>query len=102
MKTVKQDKMLSGMLLLISCLLIIYGLGSAETMDTFKNWTTGEIFTYLLNHFFDIIFIGYVFICLQVAGYFELRYQKDYLICSILAILFTPISLLFIRHNDEN
>ena len=102
MKTEKQDKTLSIILLLFSCLVIIYGIGSTEITSIIKKWTKEEIFIYLVNHFLDIIFIGYVFICLQVAGYFELKYKQDYLICSILATLFTPISLLFIIQNNEN
>jgi len=98
----QKDKFISFVFLLISVSLVIYGIGLAG----FENPMTGSFFMKSLlnlsNQYFDFILIGYVFICLQIAGYYELKYQKDYLTMSIISILLTPLSLLFIRPSESN
>ena len=102
MNTEQKDKFISVVFLLISVSLIIYGIGLAG----FENPMTGNSFMKSLlnlsNQYFDFILIGYVFTCLQIAGYYELKYQKDYLTMSIISILLTPLSLLFIRPSESN
>ena len=102
MNTEQKDKFISVLFLLISVSLVIYGIGLAG----FENPLTGSSFLNsflnLSNQYFDFILIGYVFICLQIAGYYELRYHKDYLTMSIISILLTPLSLLFIRPSESN
>ncbi len=102
MNTEQKDKFISVLFLLISVSLIIYGIGLAG----FENPLTGSSFLESLlnlsNQYFDFILIGYIFICLQIAGYYELKYQKDYLTMSIISILLTPLSLLFIRPSEHN
>jgi len=102
MNTEQKDKFISVLFLLISVSLIIYGIGLAG----FENPMTGssflKIFLNLSNQYFDFILIGYVFICLQIAGYYELKYHKDYLTMSIISILLTPLSLLFIIPSESN
>ena len=102
MNTEQKDKFISVVFLLISVSLVIYGIGLAG----FENPMTGSAFMKSLlnlsNQYFDFILIGYVFICLQIAGYYELKYQKDYLTMSIISILLTPLSLLFIRPSEPN
>ena len=102
MNTEQKDKFISVLFLLISVSLVIYGIGLAG----FENPLTGSSFLKFLlnlsNQYFDFILIGYVFICLQIAGYYELKYQKDYLTMSIISILLTPLSLLFIRPSEPN
>lgn len=102
MNTEQKDKFISVLFLLISVSLIIYGIGLAG----FENPLTGSSFLKSLlnlsNQYFDFILIGYVFTCLQIAGYYELKYQKDYLSMSIISILLTPLSLLFIRPSESN
>ena len=102
MNTEQIDKFISFVLLLISVSLVIYGIGLAG----FENPLTGgsflKYFLNLSNQYFDFILIGYVFICLQIAGYYELKYHKDYLTMSIISILLTPLSLLFIRPSESN
>ena len=102
MNTEQKDKFISFVFLLISVSLVIYGIGLAG----FENPMTGSFFMKSLlnlsNQYFDFILIGYVFICLQIAGYYELKYQKDYLTMSIISILLTPLSLLFIRPSESN
>ena len=102
MNTEQKDKFISVSFLLISVSLVIYGIGLAG----FENPLTGSSFLKSLlnlsNQYFDFILIGYVFICLQIAGYYELKYHKDYLSMSIISILLTPLSLLFIRASEPN
>ena len=102
MNTEQKDKFIRVVFLLISVSLVIYGIGLAG----FENPMTGSSFMKFLlnlsNQYFDFILIGYVFICLQIAGYYELKYQKDYLTMSIISILLTPLSLLFIRPSEPN
>ncbi len=86
MNTEQKDKFISFVLLLISVSLVIYGIG----LVGFENPLTGssflKFFLNLSNQYFDFILIGYVFICLQIAGYYELKYHKDYLTMSIISI----------------
>ena len=102
MNTEQKDKFISVLFLLISVSLVIYGIGLAG----FENPLPGSYFLNsplnLSNQYFDFILIGYVFICLQIAGYYELKYHKDYLTISIMCILLTPLSLLFIRSSDSS
>jgi len=102
MNTEQKDKFISVLFLLISVSFIIYGIGLAG----FENPLTGSSFLKSLlnlsNQYFDFILIGYVFTCLQIAGYYELKYHKDYLTMSIISILLTPLSLLFIRSSESN
>ena len=102
MNTEQKDKFINVLFLLISVSLIIYGIGLAG----FENPMTGNSFMKSLlnlsNQYFDFILIGYVFICLQISGYYELKYHKDYLTISIMCILLTPLSLLFIRSSDPD
>ena len=102
MNTEQKDKFISVLFLLISVSLVIYGIGLAG----FENHLTGSSFLkYFLNlgnQYFDFILIGYVFSCLQISGYYELKYHKDYLTISIMCILLTPLSLVFISSNDPS
>ena len=102
MNTEQKDKFISVLFLLVSVSLVIYGIGLAG----FENPLTGSSFLESLlnlsNQYFDFILIGYVFICLQISGYYELKYHKDYLTISIMCILLTPLSLLFIRSSDAS
>jgi len=102
MSTEQKDKIISFVLLLISISLVIYGIKLAG----YENPMTGISFMKSLfnlsNQYFDFILIGYVFICLQIAGYYELKFHKDYLTISIMCILLTPLSLLFVRLSEPN
>ena len=102
MNTEQKDKFISVSFFLFSVSLVIYGIGLAG----FENPLTGSSFLKSLlnlsNQYFDFILIGYVFTCLQIAGYYELKYHKDYLTMSIISILLTPLSLLFIRPSESN
>ncbi|HIC36632.1 MAG TPA: hypothetical protein EYM60_06030 [Candidatus Marinimicrobia bacterium] len=102
MKTEQKDKSLSSMLLLLSGFLMVYGIGSAGFENPIEWSSFPEYFSHFIDTYLDFILIGYVFICLQVAGYYELKYRQDYLTISLVSILFTPLSLFFIKpHENE-
>lgn len=102
MNTRNKDRTISWMLVLIALGIILYGLGTSNNIPDFSGKTLKEILTFLVDTYLDFILIVYVFICLQVAGYVELKYKKDYIVASMLSILFTPFSLLFILKNEQD
>ena len=101
MNIASKDKTLSSILYLLSLMAILYGLAESDSISIFKDWLFKDIIFFLIESYFDIIIIGYLFICLQISGYVELKYGKDYLTVSMLSIFFTPISLLFITNDKE-
>jgi len=102
MNTEQKDKFISVIFLLISVSLVIYGIRLAGFENLMTENSFIKSFLNLSNQYFDFILIGYVFICLQIAGYYELKYHKDYLTMSIISILLTPLSLIFIRSSDSD
>ena len=101
MNTASKDKTLSSILYLLSLMAIFYGLAESDSVSIFKNWLFKDIIFFLVESYFDIIIIGYLFICLQLSGYVELKYGKDYLTVSMLSIFLSPISLFFIITDKE-
>ena len=101
MNTASKDKTLSNILYLLSLMAIFYGLAESESVYIFKGWLFKDIIFFLIESYFDIIIIGYLFICLQLSGYVELKYGKDYLTVSMLSIFLSPISLFFIITDKE-
>lgn len=106
MKTTSLDKTLSSILYLLSLMAVLYGFSESNNISVFKSWLFKDIIFFLIESYFDILIIGYLFICLQLSGYVELKYEKDYLTVSMLSIFLTPISLFFILSDkgakDEN
>ena len=102
MKIEQKDKTLSRIILVISGILILYGVGTSGLENPMSNATLTEYYGYLVNAYLDFILIGYLFICLQIAGYVELKYKQDYITISIVCIFLTPISLLFIKTRDRH
>ena len=101
---VKQDKVISLLILSISVFLIIlwiYGIynNSANQIDhlefSLKNLVSWA------NYNTDLIIIIYVFLSLQLAGISEFKQGQDYLIVAFISLVFTPIGLLFIK-NEKN
>ena len=101
MNTVSKDKTISSILYLFSLMAILYGIAESDSVSIFKNWLFKDIIFFLIESYFDIIIIGYLFICLQLSGYVELKYGKDYLTVSMLSIFLSPISLFFIITDKE-
>jgi hypothetical protein len=101
MITEEKDKTYSTIFLILSCLIVLYGFGSANNVNPIPNGSVIDYLYFLVKSYFDFIMIGYVFICLQIAGYYELKYKQDYFTLSLLIISLTPFSLLFIKFNNS-
>lgn len=96
MKKNNLDITISSSIILVTLALVLFGLSeSGFVVDTLNSSFKESVF-FLLNDYLDFILIFYVFICLQIAGYVELKYKKDYLLISTICILFTPFSIFFI------
>jgi len=104
---VKQDKVISLLILSISVFLIIlwiYGIyiNSASVIGLSK-FSLKSMVSWA-NYNTDLIIIIYVFLSLQLAGISEFKQGQDYLIVAFISLVFTPIGLLFIKNekNDKN
>ena len=64
--------------------------------------TLKESIQNIFEYYFDFVIIFYVFLCLQIAGYLELKYRQDFLTVSIISILFTPFAIFFVYRNEES
>ena len=74
----------------------------AENNYDLSNKTLKDLFSILVAQYLDFVIISYVFLCFQLAGFIELKYKKDFMTTSILSILLTPISILFILQSEKN
>lgn len=101
MKSVNKDKNLSGALILVTLLCIMYILGADGGLSLKYSMTIKELGTYIFQFYFDFIIIVYVFLCLQIAGYLELKHKQDFLTISIVSILFTPLSIFFVYKEKK-
>ncbi len=100
MKTESKDKTLSRIILVLSGIIILYGIGISGWGNPLAEATLTECYNYIVDGYLDFILIGYLFICLQIAGYVELKYKQDYITISIVCIFLSPISLFFIKIDD--
>ena len=96
MNTETSDKTLSGIFYLLTVMCLFYGMTNIEESVFKKSIVSQEWLLLVLNNYYDLIIVFYVFICLQISGYVELKYGKDYLTVSILSILLTPFSLFLV------
>ena len=96
MKKNNLDITISSSIILVTVALILYGMSESGFIIDTLNRTLKEYVFFLFNYYLDFILIFYVFMCLQIAGYVELKYKKDYLLISMMCILFTPFSIFFI------
>ena len=102
MKQENKDKTLSSIVVLITLTLVVYLVSQSGIVDVQGGKTLKDLFSMLMAQYLDFIIIAYVFICFQLAGFIELKYKKDFMTVSILSILLTPISILFIIQNEKN
>ena len=102
MSTQKTDKTLSGLLILMTIGMVLYALNSLDAMPKPNGQPLNEIFSYIVANYLDIILITYVFICLQIAGYLELKHKQDFLTVSVVSVLFTPFAIFFIFEREED
>lgn len=102
MTSFNKDKNLSGMLILFTLGFILFVAGSDEDLVIEKSMTIKDSISYILKFYLDIVVISYIFICLQIAGYLELKHKQDFLTMSLVSILFTPFATFFVYRNKDN
>ena len=102
MKQEHKDKTLSSIVALITLTLVVYLVFQSGIVDVQEGKTLKDLFSMLMAQYLDFVIISYVFFCFQLAGFVELKYNKDFMTVSILSILLTPISILFILQNEKN
>lgn len=97
-----RDKNLSGTLILLTLGFILFTAGSDGGAITESSMTLKESILNVFKYYIDFVVIIYVFLCLQIAGYLELKHRQDFLTVSIISILFTPFAIFFIYRNEES
>ncbi len=97
----QKDKTLSSIIVLITLALVMYLISDSGALNIQGGRTLKELFSLMIAQYLDFVLIAYVFICFQLAGFVELKYKNDFIMVSILSILLTPISILFILQNDN-
>ena len=95
-----QDKVLSSAITLITILMLLYGLSTLEVSEAY--FSMNKLLLDLRRNYLDFIIIGYIFICLQISGYVEIKHEQDYVTASIVCLLLTPLALIFIVKNKKN
>ena len=103
MSTEKTDKTLSGILILLTVGVVLFALNSFDAFPKPNGQPLNEIISNIITHYLDIVIIIYVFTCLQIAGYLELKHRQDFLTVAVVSVLFTPLAVFFImeKGNDE-
>ena len=102
MTSLDKDKNLSGMLILLTLGFILFIAGSDEDLVIEKSMTIKDSISHILKFYLDIVIISYIFICLQIAGYLELKHKQDFLTMSLISILLTPFATFFVYRNRNN
>ena len=102
MKSFNRDRNLSGTLVFLTLGFVLYILGADDGFTVKNTMTLKELFSHIFKFYLDLIIIGYVFLCLQIAGYLELKHKQDFLTISIVSILFTPFAIFFVYRDEEN
>ena len=97
-----KDKNLSGTLILLTLGFILFTAGSDGGAITESSMTLKESILNVFKYYIDFVVIIYVFLCLQIAGYLELKHRQDFLTVSIISILFTPFAIFFVYRNEES
>ena len=98
----QKDKALSSIIAFITLALVMYLLSNSGVLNIQEGRTLKELFSLVIAQYLDFVLIAYIFICFQLAGFVELKYKKDFITVSILSILLTPISILFIIQKDSD
>ena len=102
MTSLNKDKNLSGMLILFTLGFILYIVGSDEGSTIENSMTIKDSISHILKFYLDIVIISYIFICLQIAGFLELKHKQDFLTMSLISILFTPLATFFVYKNEDD
>tara|TARA_Y100001980_G_scaffold41478_1_gene18949 strand:+ start:108 stop:422 length:315 start_codon:yes stop_codon:yes gene_type:complete len=102
MKSMNRDKNLSGTLIFLTLGFIFFTAGADGGITSEDSMTLKESILNIFEYYFDFVIILYVFLCLQIAGYLELKHRQDFLTVSIISILFTPFAIFFVYRNEES
>ena len=102
MTSINKDKNLSGVLILFTLGFILYAAGSNEGLGIESTFSLKDTISHFIKFYLDIVIISYIFICLQIAGYLELKHKKDFLTMSLISILFTPLATFFVYRNEDD
>ena len=102
MSTEKTDKTLSGILILLTIGVVLFALNSFDAFPKPNGQPLNEIISNIITHYLDIVIIIYVFTCLQIAGYLELKHRQDFLTVAVVSVLFTPLAVFFIMENGND
>ena len=102
MTSLNKDKNLSGMLILLTLGFILFVVGSDGDLMIKKSMNIKDSISHILKFYLDIVIITYIFICLQIAGYLELKHKQDFLTMSLVSILFTPFATYFVYRNEDD
>ena len=102
MKSMNRDKNLSGILIFLTLGFILFIAGSDGGIINEDSITLKESIQNIFEYYLDFVIIFYVFLCLQIAGYLELKHRQDFLTVSIISILFTPFAIFFAYRNEES
>ena len=97
-----RDKNLSGTLILLTLGFILFTVGSDGGAIPESSMTLKESILNFFKYYLDFVVIMYVFLCLQISGYLELKHRQDFLTVSIISILFTPFAIFFVYRNEES
>ena len=97
-----RDKNLSGTLIFLTLGFILFIAGSDGGIIKEDSMTLKESVLNIFKYYIDFVVIIYVFLCLQIAGYLELKHRQDFLTVSIISILFTPFAIFFIYRDEES
>ena len=97
-----RDKNLSGTLIFLTLGFILFTVGSDVGIINKDSMTLKESIQNIFEDYFDFVIILYVFLCLQIAGYLELKHRQDFLTVSIISILLTPFAIFFVYRNEES
>lgn len=98
----KRDRTLSSIIILLALALVIFVLPRSENPYNMGVQNFKELIEFLIDKYLDLILVTYVFICFQIAGFVELKYKQDFILISILCILLTPFSILFILQSGKD
>jgi len=102
---VKQDKRISIVILLCAIGMLIWWIVSIYVVSSgsisIVNISLKNIVDWANNNT-DLLIILYIFLCLQAAGLSEFKQGQDYLVVALISLIFTPISLLFIKSEKDD
>ena len=98
----KRDRTLSVIIILLALALMIFVLPRSDNPLNMGVQNLKELIDRLIYNYLDLVLMAYVFTCFQIAGFVELKYKQDFILISILCILLTPFSVLFILQSGKD